>query len=137
MNDFHIKLQSLVHGWATIKFEDSEREQVQMVSHILDDSLSNLVYSALAAIQGEIYRTEFYLEPEFICYEVTPHDGEIYVSIGTTRFSCSLKRYVRQILKLFDAYLHFHSTEEYEAQWHHEYPINTIEQLRYQLRKMP
>jgi len=130
MNDFSISLQTLLHGWATIKFESNGQELVYTVSHINSDALSNLVYSALNAIQNKPYQTKFYLEPNFLTYEVIPHDGKICILIVDTYFSCERKRYARQILKMFDSYLFSYGIKEYSAQWHCDYPENAIEKLR-------
>ena len=135
MKDFSISLQTLLHGWATIKFKSCERELVYNVSHISSDALSCLVCSALNIIQNKPYQTKFYLEPDYLAYEVNPHNGEVCILIGDTGFSCDRKRYAKQILKIFDGYIFLHSIEEYSTQWYCDYPQNAIEQLRDQLRK--
>ena len=98
--------------------------------------MSCLVHSALTIMRNETYQTRFYLEPDYIPYELTPHDGEIYILIGEVRVSCDLKRYARQILKMFDGYLFSHGIDEYVAQWYYDYPKDAVEQLRTQLRKI-
>ena len=136
MNDFRVSLQALRHGWATIKFESNVQELVYVVSYISADALSALADSALMAMQNKPYQTRFYLEPEYLPYEVTPCDDEIDILVGDTHFSCGLRRYARQILKMFDSYLFSHSIEEYAAQWHCDYPEEAVEQLREQLRRI-
>ena len=76
------------------------------------------------------------MEPDYITYEAKPHDGEICILIGDAGFSCDIKRYVRQILKIFDNYLFLHSVDEYVAQWYCDYPKKAIEKLRDQLQKL-
>ena len=134
MNNFSISLQDLFYGWATIKFESREQELIHTVSSVTSDALSCLIYSALNAAQNKPYQTRFFLEPDYLSYEVKPHDGEIYIIIGDIVFSSDIKRYVRQILKMFDGYLFSHSEEEYAAQWYCSYPKNEIEKLRGQLK---
>ena len=135
MNDFRISLDDLCHGWATITFENNEQEVIHTFSHITVDALSCLVYSAMAIMRNEPYHARFYLEPDDILYEATPHEGKVDILIGNKPFSCDVKRYARQILTMFAYYLSSHSIDEYVAQWHYDYPKNAIEQLRNQLKE--
>ena len=135
MDNFSISLQDLCHGWATIKFENDGKQLVYTVSYITSDALLHLVYSALSAIQNKPYQTRFYLEPDYLSYEVKPCDGELCILVGDAGFSCGIKRYAREILKIFDSYLFSHGKEEYITRWYCDYPENAIEKLREQLQK--
>lgn len=135
MNDFSISLDLLEHGWADISISDATQEETFTASYVGEDALSNLIDTAIRLSNGQGSTISFYLEPEIVSWQINVHDDNCFaLQIGKLKFHGSIKRYIRQILRLFDSYLLLHSENDYRAQWGHVFPHIKLAHLRSLLR---
>ena len=133
---FTITLDLLQHGWADISFISEEEEITIAASHILYDTLSDLIDIAVYLLKGQSCKRNVYFVPGEISIEAAiASDENIELKIGETVFVCPLRRYARQILKLFDSYLYKYGAEQYAAEWHYAFPAQQLEVLRTLLRE--
>jgi len=131
----HLSLESLDAGWAEISISNESTAEKFIASHVLYDTLSDLIEIAICLFKGQSCKKRILLEPDEITIEAVLIDSEeVVLKIKETTFICSLQRYARQVLKLFDSYQHKHGAGTYGTKWHHDFPSEKLEALRKMLR---
>ena len=131
MYNFSMSLMSLEHGWANISIRDDVSSDTYMVSYVGPDALAGIVDTAIRLSRGQDSEIIFFLEPEKIpCWVKAQEDGTFLLSVQGLSFRGSSRRYIRQVLKMFDQYMHTYGESEYVKQWHHPYPSGKLEMLR-------
>ncbi|MCL2812264.1 MAG: hypothetical protein FWD25_10330 [Clostridia bacterium] len=131
LSGFSVALVLLEHGWADICISDEMQEETFVVSYIGEDVLSKMIDTAINLANGQGSTIHFYLEPEEIPYQIKICDDISFeLRIMDSVFVGSIKRYIRQVLSMFDTYLLLHSESEYHKQWGNEFPKTKLEQLR-------
>lgn len=131
MGNLILRIEALNAGWADLSITDSTMQVTLSVSHVIGDALSDIMDTAIFLLNGQNSKRTFLLEPDEIAYEVTMiNSEEIDLKIGESATICSIQRYVRQVLKMFDTYLYEHSSNDYVAHWKHAFPNQQLEKLR-------
>lgn len=130
-DDFTMSLDSLEHGWACLSLEEGVHRGTYMFSHVGADALSGIVDTAIRLSGGVDSVVHFNMEPEEVTYLIKAQaDGTFLLMIEGSSFRGSTRRYIRQVLKMFEQYGLAHDGSEYISHWHHAYPSEKLELLR-------
>ena len=140
MNVFTISLDDLSAGWAYLTISDDKQDTrgVDMtVSYILYDSLEKFVEAAINLAHKENSVISCFLEPTIMKWKVEYIQGDYFnLYIEDLIFHDTVKRFIRQVLNMFDKYIFEYSEAEYEKQWRHNFPSKKLDQLRELLHKI-
>lgn len=131
MNEFSVRLDSIANGWATLTFSNTEFSLTLEASYVPNDTLSELLDGAIRLLDGRSSEIKMNLEPQEALLAVTAKDNDRFAAtIEDQNFSDSRLRFARQVLKIFDAYSHYHNQEAYALNWHYPFPTTLVERLR-------
>ena len=131
MNEFSISLDSVLNGWATLTFTDSESSITLEVSYVPNDTLSELLDSAIRLLDGRSSEIKMNLEPQEDILTLIPSGKEEFIAkIENCEFFGSRLRFARQILKIFDSYSYYHNQDTYDLNWGCPFPESLITRLR-------
>jgi len=131
MNEFSIKLDSVLNGWATLTFADSESSITLEVSYVPNDTLSELLDGAIRLLDGRSSKIRMNLEPQEAILALIPSGKEECIAkIESYEFFGSRLRFARQILKIFDSYSYNHNQDTYKSKWGYPFPVSLIARLR-------
>ena len=132
---FILTLDELKAGWAYIIFKSGNICIRVEASDVLYDTLSDLVEIAIKSFNGydciKSVSQELSSSADEISIEtkIKPCKN-IELKIGETVITCSLQRYARQVLKLFNSYKYEHGINEYYANWAYLFPEKNLEILK-------
>jgi len=93
---------------------------------------------AVSLLKGEdCIKTVFQYPDDTILIEgCLKTDRYIELKIDDTVFTCTLERFVRQLLNTFDSYKYNYNEKEYGLRNEHHLPKKQIERLRHQFKLM-
>jgi len=132
---FILTLESLYAGWADIIITSGNENIRIRASDVLYDTLSDFIEIAIHLLNGYDCKRSVYQELSLKSDEISIEanikpDRNIELKIGMTIILCTIQRFARQVLQIFDSYKYEHGVDEYEAEWRYRFPEKKLETLR-------